>query len=165
MKRAYLGIVLSTAIFLTLTGCGSVEDKIAEKATEGIAEKAVGGKVDITKDGVKIEKEGVTYETGQDLKWPKESMGDIPEPKAEISAILNADADKGGTVAFTDMSIEDAKKYVEKLKELGYKDGMSFADKDMFSHSGKNSSGASVMFTYSISPKEGSIMYSAGGTE
>ncbi|MBP1760298.1 MAG: hypothetical protein H6Q63_1215 [Firmicutes bacterium] len=62
------------------------------------------------------------------------------------------------------MSVEDAKAYVEKIKELGYKDGLSLSDTDMISYSGKNSSGASVMFTYSVSPMEGTIIYTLGGT-
>lgn len=92
-------------------------------------------------------------------------MGDLPEPKGNISVILNADTGKGGTVAYNEMSLEDAKAYVEKLKELGYKDGMSISDTDMISYSGKNSRGDSVMFTYSISPKEGSIMFKSAGDD
>jgi hypothetical protein len=166
MKKAYIGVILlSAAVFFSLTGCGSMQDKIAEKATEGIAEKAVGGNVDITKDGVKVQKDGVSYEAGKDLKWPKEAMGDLPEPKAKISAVINTDAGKGGSVTCTEMSLEDAKAYVEKLKELGYKDGMSISDMDLISYSGKNGSGASATFMYNISPKEGSIMYAPKGAQ
>lgn len=164
MNKSHIGaLVLTAALLVPLTGCGSIQDKIAEKVTEEIAEKAVGGNVDITKDGVKVQTDGVNYETGNDLKWPKESMGDLPEPKGKISAVLSDGTTKGGTVAYTGMSLEEAKAYAEKLKEMGYKDGLSISDMDMVSYSGKNSSGASVMFTYNISPKEGAIMYSPDG--
>ncbi len=166
MKKLNIGIFLLTAaIVVSLTGCGSVQNKISEKVNEGIAEKAVGGKVDITKDGVKVQKDGVNYETGKDLKWPKEAMGDLPEPKAKIISVVNGDAGKGGTVAYTGMSLEDAKAYAETLKGLGYKGGMSISDGDIISHSGKNENGASVMFIYNTSPKEGSIMYTPAGAQ
>jgi len=160
MNKSYISVfVLILIIMISITGCGTIQNKIAEKTAEGIAEKAVGGNVDITKDGVKVQKDGVNYEAGKDLKWPKDAMGDLPEPKAKISAVLNADKSKGGTVGYSDMTIEDAKAYVEKLKELGYKDGISISDNDIISYSGKNGNGDSVMFTYNTSPKEGSITY------
>ena len=166
MKTTRIGVlVLTAAIFFSLTGCGSIENKIAEKTAEGIAEKTVGGKVDITQDGVKVQSDEVNYETGKDLKWPKGAMGELPEPKAKISAVVNAEAGKGGSVAFGEMGLEDAKAYVEKLKELGYMGGLSISDEDLISHSGKNGSGASVIFNYSISPKEGSILYKTAGDQ
>lgn len=166
MKKLNLKIfVLTAALFLSLTGCGRVQDKIAEKATEGIVEKATGGQVDITKDGVKVQKDGANFEAGKDLKWPKEAMGDLPEPKAKITAVLNAEGGKGGTVAYNGMSLEDAKAYAAKLKELGYKGGLSISDADLVSHNGTNSSDASVMFTYNIGPNEGGITYTPAGAK
>ena len=160
MKKASMKtMVLIAAMIVSLCGCGAVQDKVTEKIGEGIAEKAIGGNVDITKDGVKVEKDGVSYETGNDLKWPKDAMGDLPEPKAKISAVLNADAEKGGSLAYEEMSLEDAKVYVEELKALGYKDGLNMSDEDLITYSGKNSDGYSVMFTYTLSTKGGSIMY------
>lgn len=165
MKKAYIGIIVLAAAIFLLTGCGSIQDKVAEKTTEAIAEKAVGGNVDITKDGVKVEKDGVNFETGTDLKWPKDAMGDLPELNAKIDSILNDQNGKGGTVVYSGISLEDAKAYVEKLKELGYKDGLSISDADLLSYSGQSNSGASVAFMYSISPKEGSIMYKSADAE
>lgn len=166
MKKSHLGkIILSTVVIFSLIGCGSIQDKIAEKTSEKAASKAVGGNVDITKDGVKVQKDGVNYETGKDLKWPKESMGDIPEPKAKISAVLNANSSKGGSVVCSGMSLEDAKDYTEKLKSLGYKDGASVSETDVLSYSGKNSSEASVSFMYNISSKEGTIVYAYKDSE
>ncbi|MBP1760297.1 MAG: hypothetical protein H6Q63_1214 [Firmicutes bacterium] len=90
LKKAYIvALILIAIFFVSITGCSSVGDKIAEKTAEGIAEQTLGGKVDITKDGVKVDKDGVSFETGQDLKWPKGTMGDLPEPKAKISAVLS----------------------------------------------------------------------------
>jgi hypothetical protein len=57
-----IGIVLlAAALLLTLTSCGvkeSVNDKIAEKVTEGVMNKATGGDANIDIDGDKITVEG-----------------------------------------------------------------------------------------------------------
>ncbi|HEY8911256.1 MAG TPA: DUF6591 domain-containing protein [Desulfosporosinus sp.] len=160
MKKLHLGVfILTAAILVLLTGCGTIQHKVSEKVSEGIVEKAVGGKVDITKDGVKVQKDGTSIESGSDLKWPKSTLGDLPEPKAKIVEIINGAVTVGCTVVFSEMSLDEAKAYVDKLKDLGYKDGLIFSDNDGLSYAGKNSSGASAMITYNASPKEGTIGY------
>lgn len=153
-------LVLTAAILVFMTGCGIMKDKVNEKIGEGIAEKVVGGKVDISKDGgVKVQKDGSSFEGGTDLKWPQSSMGDLPEPKAKISGVVTGK--EGSSIVFSEMSLGDAQAYIEKLKELGYKDGLNMTDSDSLSYTGKNSSGATVMFAYNASPKEGTIGYSS----
>ncbi|NLI93092.1 MAG: hypothetical protein GX434_13160 [Peptococcaceae bacterium] len=166
MKKTYINIcIVIMIVILSLTGCGTVQDKVSEKVGEKIAGDAIGGSVDITKDGLKAEKDGVSYQTGDDLKWSKEAMGNIPEPKAKISGVSNAQGE-GGSVTYSEMSLEEAKAYEEKLIDLGYtEDGRSVADNDMMGYSGKNSSGDSVIFTYNIGSKDGSIYYIPSGAQ
>lgn len=162
MKRTHIWVlVLTAAILVFTTGCGKIQDKVSEKVSEGIVSKAVGADVDITKDGLKVQKDGASFESGTDLKWPKSSMGDLPEPKAKISGlVVNENSNGGGTVIFSEMSLDDAKDYKEILIDLGYKDGISFSDADGLSYGGTNSIGASAVITYNVSPKEGTIQYS-----
>lgn len=157
MKKANIWVLLLTAVTLVfMTGCG----KIQEKVSEGVVEKTVGGKVDITNDGIKVQKDGASFQSGNDLKWPKSSMGDLPEPKAKINGLVDANNKEGCTVVFSEMSLDDAKAYVEKLKDLGYKDdGLSISDTDNLSYAGQNSGGASAIINYKVSSKEGMIGY------
>lgn len=158
-KTKILVLVLTAAISVCMSGCGKIHDKVSEEVGEGIVAKAVGGNVDITKDGIKVQKDGASIETGDDLKWPKSSMGDLPEPKAKITGILNGKATEGCTVVLSDMSFDVAKEYVEMLKELGYQDGLSISEADGISYGGRNKGGASAMISYNASPKEGTIGY------
>lgn len=154
--------ILIVASLVFMTGCG-MQDKVNEKVSEGIVSKAVGADVDITKDGVKVQKDGVSIETGNDLKWPKSSMGDLPEPKAKIAGILNGKVNEGCTVVLSEMSFDNAKAYAEKLKDLGYTDGLSITDADGLSYGGKNSGGAWATISYNASSKEGTIEYAPAG--
>lgn len=159
-----LGMVL-TLVFLT--ACGAVKNKIADKVTEKAVEKAIekstGGKVDINKDGGKITTDKGTYEAGDDLKWPADKMGDLPEPKGKITAVMSDAATKGCSIAYSDMEFEDAKKYVEALKKQGYDNGMEAVDADGVIFGGKKADGAGVNFTYNKTGKDGVIAYTPGG--
>ena len=115
--------------------------------------------MDITKDGITVQKDGASIQSGNDLKWPKSSMGDLSEPKGKIIGILNGNTTGGGTVVLSEMSLDDAKAYVEKLKDLGYKEISSFSDASSLLYGGKNIGGATVVMTYNGTSKEGTIQY------
>ena len=161
MKKTSIWILVLLATTLVfMTGCGKIQDKVSEKVSEGIVEKAVGGNVDITKDGISVQKDGASFQSGDDLKWPKSSMGDLPEPKAKINGVMDASNKEGCTVVFSEMNLDNAKAYIEKLKELGYKDGgLVISDEDGLSYAGQNSSNATIVFSYKISSKDGMIGY------
>lgn len=74
---AILPLLLSMSLFLF--GCG---DSIKETITEKTIEKITDGEVDIdTKDGkVSFGNEDGSVTAGENLEWPKESMGSLPEP-------------------------------------------------------------------------------------
>ncbi len=162
LKRLKVWGVVATALILILaTGCGAAQKKAEQKISDKIAGQAIGGKVESSNNGVKIEANGTTIETGQDLKWPQQAMGDLPQPNGKITAVMNSNSSEGCTVNVSEMSLDDAKAYVAKLKALGYKDGLEIngADGRLYTVSGENSSGASAGFTYDADPKEGTIYY------
>lgn len=161
MKKINIWIlVFITAFVVGMTGCGKVQDKVSEKVSEGIIEKAVGGKVDITKDGINVQKDGAGFQSGNNLKWPKSSMGDIPEPKAKINGVMDDRKIDDCTVVFTELDLDNAKAYVEQLKALGYKDdGLVLSDEKSITFMGKNSSKRMIIFSYKIEAKDGIIEY------
>lgn len=157
-KKSLLFLALAlTMVFIS--SCGAVKDKLAENAIEGAIKKATGAEVDIKGDTTTIKSADGTFQAGDALKWPKEKMGDLPEPKAKITTVMSDDKTKGCTIAYSSMGLDDAKKYIENLLKLGYKDGLSSTDKDAILHSGQKADGSTVFFTYNITSKEGAIVY------
>ena len=166
MKRSnFMIILLVLVIVFSLCACGKAKDKISEKTMEKIVEDAIGGNVNITEDGGKVEINGETYEAGENLEWPKDAMGKIPKPAANVTFVMKGDVNTGCTVALDEFSIDDAKEYVDKLKELGFKDGMDMSDSDGIIFSGKDSKGYLVNFVYNSSAEEGTIAYTPEGAE
>lgn len=162
MNRSSFKFALYLFIFIlvfSLTGCGKVVEKASQKAIEKAVEEAVGGEVSIQEDGIKIESKDGTFESGGDLKWPADAMGDLPIPKANVTGIIKDNSNKGCTVSLTDFSIEDANAYLEKLKSLGYEDGFTMEDKEMMMYSGSKDDGSAITFAYNNVPKEGTIFY------
>lgn len=50
MKKNRVWFLLIAVILIFITGCGIIHNKVTEKVSEGVVEKASGGNVDITKD-------------------------------------------------------------------------------------------------------------------
>jgi len=96
---------------------------------------------------------------GEDLKWPKDLMGNLPEPKGKITAVIRDEATKQCTVTFVEMSKEEAGAYAKKIEELGYAGGLKVAADDLISANGEDTTGARVDFLYNVSPKEGVISF------
>ncbi|MBU7006511.1 hypothetical protein [Phosphitispora fastidiosa] len=157
-ENRILALLLFAFLMFGLLGCSSIEDKIAEKATEKIVEGATGAQVDVDKGSVKVEGEGGSFEAGQDMDWPQDAMGDLPEPKAAVTGVIKAGAESC-TVTFTEMVSDDAKEYIAALTELGYKDGMNIADQESLMLAGTKDDGSSVSFIYNITAKEGTVTY------
>jgi hypothetical protein len=158
-KFNFVIIILLIAMGFSLSGCGKVAEKAAEKAMEKVMEQATGGKVDLSKDGGKLEIDGQTVSFGEDLSWPKDSMGDLPQPKGKVTAVMSQ---SDGTVVVIS-EFEDGKGYVEKLKSMGYEDLMSMQDATTLIYVGKkglsSEKSATVQVTYDFEGKEGSITY------
>ena len=157
-----VAVLLVVIMVLSLCACGKIADKVAEKSVEKLVEKATGAEVDISDDGAEIKVDGASIQSGEDLKWPKDAMGELPEPKAKITFVMMDDATKGGTVALSAMEAADAKAYAEKLKEMGFKDGISIQDEDGVFFGGTRDKGDQVNFSYNIDAKECTIIYGSG---
>lgn len=103
-----------------------------------------------------------SVELGKELEWPKDMMGDLPEPKGKITAVIDDKTAKQCTVAFGEMSEEEAETYAKKIEELGYTGGMNLSDKDIISVNGENADGSKADFVYNITAKEGVISFQSG---
>ena len=121
MKKALaviFAIALATGVF---SGCDAT-DKIAEKATEKVIEKAAGSGIDVDLDNSKIE---IKDEDGNktiigSTEWPKGNSADlIPEfKKGKIEATMNG-AD-GCSISISGVEKSDFDDYVNELKAKGF---------------------------------------------
>ena len=154
-------VLLTIFLIISISACGKVGEKIAQKGVEKAVEKATGGKVDISNDGGKIEVDGQSFAFGEKLSWPKDAMGDLPEPKAVVNAVMQGEENKGSMVILS--GFEDGKGYVQKLKDMGYADVMNMEDTQGFVYIGKKTindqKSAVVNITYNLESKDGSITY------
>ena len=153
--------ILLTATFSTLlTGC---QKKVEEKMAEKIIEDATGAEVDISGDTTTIKTEKGETKIGENQKWPKDKMGDLPELKANITMVME-DYDKEkdinlGMVYFDSLKKDDAEKYLGYIKELKYESFFEVFNDDGFIYSGKNEDGAEVVFSYTDDGGTGSLSY------
>lgn len=158
-KSFIIFIMIIVIIVSLMTGC---KKKIGEKIAEKVIEDATGGKVDIHKDTATIKTEHGETKVGENQKWPKDKMGDLPELKTNITMVIE-DYDKEkdinlGMVYFSDLKKNDAEKYVEAIKNLKYESALESSSGDGFMYSGKNEKGAEVVFSY-MEDGTGSISY------
>lgn len=153
--------ILLTATFSTLiTGC---QKKAEEKMAEKIIEDATGAEVDISGDTTTIKTDEGETKIGENQKWPKDKMGDLPELKANITMVME-DYDKEkdinlGMVYFDTLKKDDADKYLGYIKELKYESFFEVFNDDGFIYSGKNEDGAEVVFSYTDDGGTGSLSY------
>lgn len=125
MSKRILVILLSFAMMLSLASCGvkqSLDDKIAEKVTEGVLEKATGDKADIDVEKGQLTvtgKDGEKFTVG-DSKWPEGGAArHIPEfKKGKIISAVNSD--KAAVIMMEQVEEKDFKQYVEELKAEGF---------------------------------------------
>ena len=159
-RRTFIIFILLMVVFsILLTGC---QKKIEEKMTEKIIEDATGAEVDIDKDTTTIKTEKGETKIGDNQKWPKDKMGDLPELKTNITMVV-LDYDKEndinlGMVYFDSLKNDDAEKYVESIKELNYESIFETTSGDGFMYSGKGEDGSEVVFSYT-NDGNGSLSY------
>lgn len=160
--RKGISVIFILLLLLSLCACGRITEKIAEAGVEKLVKSATGADVDINKDGAKIEVGGGSIQSGDDLSWPGDAMGGLPEPKAKVNFIMTAKEGKGGSVTISDFDEKEAKKYVEKLKEMGFKEVMNIQDSESIVFGGTSENGTQVNFTYRPDSKEATITYGRG---
>lgn len=150
MKRKnHIILILLIVILLIISGCKQkIEEKIGEKISEKVLESSTGADVDIDKDITTVKTEQVTTQMGTNIKWPKDKMNDLKELKANIT-MLSEDKDNEITyIMFDGLEKDDAEKYVESIKELGYKSVYEVTSADASIYVGNNENGFEVNFSY-----------------
>lgn len=164
MKKVQVLLLAAIMLLLVLsTGCG-LSDKIGEKIGETILEGVTSGDADIDLDtddgGVTITTSDGTMQTGSDLDWPTDSMGDLPKINATFISVITNTEDGGANVMFEKMSAGDSTEYIATLKSLGYTNDTYEAtlDDGGATYSASNSSGAGVFFLHNAD-ETGSLTY------
>lgn len=161
LRKSTVLLLILLLILPLFSGCSfkkSLEDKVAEKITEGILEKVTGDEADIELDGDNITIKG---DDGSELtlgseEWPKGKAIDlIPEFKnGTISSTMNSDT--ACVINLKDVEQEDFESYMEEVKSLGYTKDSVDMDIDMvksyYALSEKDNS--QISLTYSIENKE-----------
>ena len=118
MKRKLLMIfILLIAVSTLMTGC---KKKLEEKIAEKIIEDATGGNVDISKDTTTIKTEQGETKVGENLKWPKDIMGNLPELKANITMVVEDKESTIGMIYFDDLEVKNAENYLEAIIKLNH---------------------------------------------
>lgn len=157
--KSLMLLLLVVILSVSICACSKVKEKIAEKGMEALLENATGADVDLSKDGIAVEVGGEKIEVGENLKWPEEAMGGLPEPNAKITFVNAGSAGEGGSVNVEGFELDDAKKYMEQIKSMGYIcESNETPGEIMFS--GKIDKVGMVTLMYSIEKKEGMIVYS-----
>ncbi|PKM49025.1 MAG: hypothetical protein CVV02_17905 [Firmicutes bacterium HGW-Firmicutes-7] len=156
-------IILVVTIMTMITSCGKVKDKISDKISEKVSEKVteevLGGKVDIDKNGMTIEGEDGSFQTGENLDWPKDIMGKLPKLKGNIISIWKDESNC--SIMIQDVDEGDVREYIEELKDLDFKDVLAIDDDNMFMYSGaKEEQEETISVTYSGSDSLVTIAYS-----
>lgn len=157
-RRLVLWIAILFCAMMVLTACGgdkntnSSEDSNTQQQSSGNTDNSGNTGTVVTGDV-----NGSKIAVGDGIAWPTESMGNLPKPNGKAIAVVKDNS--ACTVAFAELSKEDATAYVLKIKALGYKSILESADTDGIMFSGVEESTASATFVYSYASKEGTILY------
>lgn len=159
MKKIFVILVLFIFTFSLVSCSGkSLEEKMLEKMT-GIE---TGIDVDISNDGenIDISTEDKDCEAGINQNWPESSMGDIPVLKGTIIYVEEDEGTGSCRIALSEVEKQDAKDFLNKLLELGYK-GEKFTSEAGIAFYAKNQQGDVVDFIYDSKTKESMITFTS----
>ena len=162
-KKSIILIALLLSISLFTTACSNkIEEKIGGKIAEKAIEKATDGEVDVnvdSKDGVSIEMGEGSMEMGENLDWPKDSMGSLPEPKATIVSITELKEENSTSLILSFNKKDGGADYMDKLIDLGYIQ-TSIVKSEMGNiYTGVKDDNSVVMLSYQTDEEQGSLMY------
>ena len=123
-------ILLGVVMLFSLGACGAkqkLNEKVAEKITEGIINKATGGDAQLDIDEGKLTikgGDGEEYSIGES-EWPKGRAADfIPEfKKGKIISVMNSD--EASVVMLEEVEKRDYQQYIEELKDAGFKNDVA----------------------------------------
>lgn len=149
--RTLIVLIMVITAMLTLSACGSSKKINMGNGTTG--EVKSNGDVSVTGNN------GESVNVGENLKWPKEHMGSLPEIKGKITGVLNDEKTQTCSVVFTEMTLDDAKEYIETMKKLGYTNGATISSSEALVMGGTSKDNSEAVFSYNITAKEGSVSY------
>ncbi|HZJ58140.1 MAG TPA: DUF6591 domain-containing protein [Clostridia bacterium] len=140
MLRKLIILSICIAVLLSFVGCGykrKVEEKLANKITEGILDKVAGNNTNVNIEDDKITIEG---EDGSKLaigssEWPEGKAADlIPEFKrGKIASTMDMGA--SCTIIVDDVERKDFDEYLQVIKDKGYtKDSMDMSTEELISY-------------------------------
>lgn len=144
-KPLLLFLIILIILTIFTTGC---KKKIEEKILENIIEEATGGQVDIDDNTATVNTPEGTSQIGSNLKWPKDKMGDLPELKGNIFSIVEDKNAKLVMLYLGDLEEDNAKKFIETIKELGYEPAFESSTTEGFMYSGSKENGEEIMFAF-----------------
>ena len=161
MKKT-IAIMLALLIAATAL-CACSPTKLLEKAIK----KETGQDIKIDKDGDTVtlqdkDGESVMISSGDDIKWPADKMGRLPELKGNITSALATD--KGCVVLLDNVNKADAEAYIQKLKDMNLTEVTEMTTDLLLGYSGTIDNGQ-IAFTYYNSDEEtGSASISYGNS-
>lgn len=161
-RKIYLLLILTISLLLILTGCKQkVEEKVAEKIIESSIESSTDGDVDldIGDDITTIKTEQGITQMGSNIQWPKDKTGDLKELKTNITMVSEDKVSESIYIMYEGLKEDDAQKYLDSIKDLGYKSVYEVESSDGLAYIGNNENGFEVNFSYS-NDGVGSISYS-----
>jgi hypothetical protein len=114
--------------------------------------------IQIDEDGnVKIKGEDGDIEIGK-TEWDGQKMYGLSSPDAKLDSYINVN--DSFMYTFSEMKEDDAKKYIEKIKEAGFT--YSTVIMNDYSFTGTNKDGKTVSFTYDKESRGGTIIAAQG---
>lgn len=119
------------------------------------------GNIDMDKDGSVIIKD--KDNDGNDVvlgekTWEKSKMHGLDAPKAKLETSMISD--EGAMYGFSEMKVEDAEEYIEKIKGAGFTyNSTTFEDYIFY---GTNKDGLTISFSYDKETGSGTIMSGKG---
>ncbi len=153
-----LSIIISIILIITLmTGCGSKGNEKNNSSNNSNQQSENNNQNSNSNSG--NSSGSITLNTGEDMKWPSNLMGNLPNIKASVTGIISDNANKACTVTYEKMEFNDAKEYLAKLEAMGYKDGLNLNEKDLLMFTGVSDDKSGVTFTYNVEEKNGFVYY------
>jgi len=167
MKRPakYLLILLVIVSIISLSGCGSIANKIAKTAKDKVEEQMTkddenddendDDNTDETEDDSNSDETqaqdnedstAITTSDSKGMDWPGDNMGNMPKIEDKITGVWSSDGTC--TISFEGMERKTADDYVKSLKDLGYEDGFEGEEDSVLSFMKSDKDGNTVWFTY-----------------
>lgn len=157
MKRLKLLVLLTACAVMMLAMSSCAHKAGTETGNQNTQGQGGGsGNVNITDNG------GNGIAVGQNMEWPAGSMGNLPRPKGNVTAVVKSDQTHECVVTLSGCSKEDMADYVGQLKNLGYANGLDMVDANGYLFSGTDSSSESVTFAYTAASGEITVSYTSG---